>query len=238
MKNENLFEMWDEMGISLSTNSKLSKAMIESYITPKIKKLNSALSINAIVNIATSLTCIGLLSINTYIYKANNVMLGIQVSLLALSIIFFVYGIFIITKLREINSFTKDIAELIALKIKFVKVHYEYWVIVIALTVSILVFSVNSLIGNNTGTYQINNPQMYVVIHLAIFAFIYLINKNTTAQSVGQLKGYLTDIQNQTMDYSSTNEQKIQRYRLYYILFFAVVTVVLLLGIYLSYRGA
>lgn len=232
MNNDDLIKIWENNSQDSSNiNHKISKEMIENYLKPKISNLYLSFNISIVVTLAAFIAGIVVFSINTYIYRGNPAMFKLELGFLLLSMLFFIYGIFIFMKLREINNFSKSLIELIGSKIKFIKSHYEAWLVVLSVGMMILVFGVNTLADNQNGTYKINDVTSYVFVNLFVFGFVYLINKISAYTSIQKMKLYLSDLQLGAIE-NSKNDEIVNKKRTWIFICVAViVTVVIVLGI-------
>ncbi len=134
-------------------------------------------------------------------------------------------------KLRDINNFTKDLQELLNEKIKFMKVHYEIWMVITAFIVWILTFGLNTLIDNQEGIYRINQVDVYVLISIGIIIFIYVVQKISMATSMNTLKGYLSDLRANYLDQTKQIELRKKKQRWIYLVIVLIMTALFILGL-------
>jgi hypothetical protein len=210
--------------------------MITQYLKPKLSKVNMTFNFNLIFYLLALIASIVLLSMNLYGYRSNPVMLAVESGLLGLSLIFIGYGIFIFMKIREINNFSKDIRELLESKIKFLRLHYEIWLIITAVAVWTLSFALNTLIDNQDGLYRINRIGVFVLTTLAMLVFIYGAQKLSAEISLRTLKAFLSDLENCYLDQTSKIESRRKKLRWVYFVLIIILTITVVLGI-LKARG-
>jgi hypothetical protein len=158
-------------------------------------------------------------------------MLAVESVLLLLSLIFFVYGVFIFMKIREINNFSKDLHDLLESKIRFLRFHYEIWLIITAVVVWILSFAINTLVDNQEGLYRINRVGVFVIVSLAMLAFIYVVQKISAMASIQNLKVFLADLERSSVTGTETAEKNRKKMRLIYFAAIIILTALLILGV-------
>lgn len=232
MNGDELINIWEDSKQNrTSTNQKITKKMIENYLEQKVSKEYLSFNISILVTLLAFMASIIVLSINLYIYRDNPVMFNIETVLLTLSLLFFTYGMYVMIKLREINNFSKSLVELIKTRLKFLKSHYEIWLIALSIGMVILVFGVNTLFDNENGTYRINNVSNYLMVSLFVLGFVYSINKFVAFMSVKKMKLYLNDLQTGFVD-NAIRDEKLDKKRIWIYIFVALVlTATLVLGI-------
>jgi len=230
MENNNLIDTWEHQK-HVPENEKLDNKMISDYLKPKVSKVSWTFSSNLVFYLAALLASIIMLSMNLYGYRSNPVMLVAESGLLLLSVIFLGYGIFIFMKIREINNFSKDLHELLDTKIKFLRFHYEIWLIITAFVVWILSFAMNTLIDNKDGFYRINRVGSFIIISIIMIVFIYTVQKVSAEISLRHLKAFLSDLEASYLSQTGIIEQKKKKLRWFYIICIILLTAMLILGV-------
>lgn len=230
MENNNFINIW-EQNKHVPENEKFESTMITNYLKPKVSKVSWTFSFNLIFYLLALLASIVILSMNLYGYRTNPVMLAVELGLLFLSLIFLGYGVFIFMKIREINNFSKDLHELLVSKLKFLRFHYEIWLIITAIVVYILSFALNTLVDNQDGFYRINKVGFFVVISVAMLVFIYAVQKISAEVSLHNLKVFLTVLETSDMTQTENIEQKKRKLRWIYLAAIILLTAMLILGV-------
>jgi len=230
MDNNNFIDTWEKHK-HVPEKLKLDKEMISNYLKPKVSKVTWTFNFNLVFFISAFVGSVILLSMNLYIYKSNPVMLAIESGLLLACIVFICYGIYIFMKIREINNFSKDLRELLNTKIKFLRFHYEIWLLITAFEVWILSFALNTLVDNQEGFYRINRVGFFIIVSLAMVIFIYVTQKISAEISLRNLKAILSDLENNYLSDSETFEQKKKKMRYIYLILSVISTGLLILGI-------
>jgi hypothetical protein len=230
MENNNLINTWEQQK-HVPENEKLESKMISDYLKPKVSKVNWTFNFNLLFYLAAVLVSIIVLSMNLYGYRTNTVMLAVESGLLFLSLIFLGYGVFIFMKIREINNFSKDLHELLESKIKFLRFHYEIWLIITAFVVWILAFAINTLVDNQYGVYRINKIGVFVLTTLAMLVFIYAVQKLSAEVSIRNLRAFLTDLELSYIAQTEKIEQKRKKMRWIYFVVIILLTVLFTLGV-------
>jgi len=226
----NIIEIWEKNSHVPQTN-KLDKDMITKHIESKASKASRTFTFNLLTYLTALMASIIMLSMNIYGYRSNPVMFWVEIGLLFLSILFLGYGAFIFIKLRDINNFTKDLHDLLNEKLKFIKVHYEIWLVITAIIVVILTFSLNTLVDNQDGIYRINKVTLFVLVNIAMFLFIYAVQKISAASSTNLLKAYLNDLKANYLDQSNQIESRRRKLKWVYLIFGLILLIGFILGI-------
>ncbi len=169
-------------------------------------------------------------------YRSNPVMLAVESGLLGLSLLFLGYGFFIFMRIREINNFSKDLRELLQSKIKFLRFHYEIWLIITAIVVWMLSFALNTLVDNQDGFYRINRAGFFVVVSLVMLVFMYGVQKLSAEISMRTLKEYLADLEDSYLGRTEKVEMRRRKMKLVYLVLGIILTLTCILGI-LKFMG-
>ena len=230
MENNNFINIWEQKK-HVPENEKFENTMITNYLKPKLSKVSWTFNFNLITYLLALLASIVMLSMNLYGYRTNPVMLTVESGLLFLSLLFLGYGVFIFMKIREINNFSKTLHELLEAKIKFLRFHYEIWLIITAVVVWILSFALNTLVDNQDGFYRINKVGFFVAVSVAMLVFIYAVQKISTEVSINNLKAFLADLKTSDVNQTENFEQKKRKLRWIYIAAFILLTLILILGV-------
>jgi len=230
MENNNFINIWEQQK-HVPDNEKLDKKMITNYLRPKVSKVSLTFTSNLLFYLAALVVSIVLLSMNLYGYRSNPVMLTVEAVLLLYSLIFLGYGVFIFIKIREINNFSKDLQELLKSKIKFLRFHYEIWLIITAVIVWILSFSLGTLIDNQDGFYRINKPGFYIMISAIMLCFIYFVQKLSAEISLRNLKSILSDLEASCLEQTAQIEQRKKKMRWVYFTGIILLIALLILGV-------
>ena len=230
MEDNNLINIW-EQNKHVPENEKFESAMITDYLKPKVSKVSLTFSFNLIIYLLALLASIVMLSMNLYGYRANPVMLTVELGLLFLSLVFLGYGVFIFMKIREINNFSKDLHELLMAKIKFLRFHYEIWLIITAVVVWILTFALSTLVDNQDGIFRINRVGFFIIISVGMLVFIYAVQKISAEVSFHNLKALLTVLETNDMAQTESIERRKRKLRWIYLAAFIILTALLILGV-------
>lgn len=214
MENKDIFDIWDQGNKELLKNDKTSKAMIHDYLNKKALKTSVHFNVNILFYLFIQLVNVIFCSMNIVAYKMNPVILYVLIGSLVMSLAVLIYGTVLFIQLREIKNFSKSLSDLINDQLKFVKVKYEIWMIIISFTVLILIFNVNISVDYNNGYYPINNKLMYIGINLIVFVFNYIGLKVTGFRFINELKAYLSDLKNGVLDKSQNLEKGRKRLKL------------------------
>jgi len=235
MENNNLINIWEQKK-HVPENEKLESEMITQYLKPRVSKVYWTFNFNLVFYLFALLANIVLLSMNLYGYRSNPVMLAVESGLLGLSLLFLGYGFFIFMRIREINNFSKDLRELLQSKIKFLRFHYEIWLIITAIVFWILSFALNTLVDNQDGFYRINRVGFFVVVSLVMLVFMYGVQKLSAEISMRTLKAYLSDLEDSYLGRTEKVEMRRRKMKLVYLVLGIILTLTCILGI-LKFMG-
>jgi hypothetical protein len=230
MENNNFIGIW-EREKHIPDNEKLDNKMITQYLKPKVSKVYWSFKFNLIFYLLAVLASIIMLTINLFGYLTNPVMFIVESGLLCFSLVFLGYGFFIFLRIREINNFSKDLRELLQSKIKFLRFHYEIWLIITAIVVWILSFALNTLIDNQDGIYRINRVGVFVLTTLTMLVFIYGAQKLSAERSLRTLRAFLTDLENNYLCQTDKIELKRKKKRWILAAIGIILTITLILGL-------
>jgi len=212
MEQKNYIEIWEQQN-HVPDNQKLDTTMITKYLQPKVSRVRWAYNLNLLTYLVAIMASIVMLSMNLYGYRSNPIMLGVEAGLLILSLIFLGYGLYIFMKIREINMYTKDLRDLLHVKLRFLRFHYEIWLVLTAFVALILIFSLNTLVDNQEGIYRINKVPLYILVNLFVLVFIYGVQKLSSTFSMRELKGYMSDLESGYLEYASMVDKKRKKMR-------------------------
>ena len=230
MEDNNLINIWEQQK-DVPDNEKLENKMITEYLKPKVSKVSWTFLFNLVFYIAALVASVIMLSMNIYGYRENPAMLTAESGLLVLSLIFLGYGVYIFMKIREINNYSKDLRELLKSKIRFLRFHYEIWLVITALVVWILTFALTTLVDNQDGFYRINRVGMFLTVSLGMIVVIYSIQKLSAGLSLRNLKVFLADLEESSMARTEQFEHRRKKSKWLYVAAFLILTLLLLLGL-------
>jgi hypothetical protein len=106
-----------------------------------------------------------------------------------------------------------DLTTTIRSQIRFYKRDYEIWLWLVAFSVLLLTFAVNTMVDNDNGIYRINNPLTYAGLQIGIFFFMYLILKAAHYPLLKELRAHLSDLENQTTEATARFETQKRKWR-------------------------
>jgi hypothetical protein len=235
MNEKDYIKIW-EQDKHVPESQKLDKDMIIKSLQSKVSKVSKSYYMNLFTYLTAILARISVWSMKIYGYRSHPLMLGVETGLLIVSLLFLGYGVFILMKIREINTYTKDLGELLKAKLKFLRFHYEIWLICTAIVVLILSFALNSLVDNQDGLYRINNVILYVGINVGILLFVYGVQKLTAILNLGALRIYLKDLERGYLQKTTILEDRKRRLKWIFILIGVILLITAVLG-FLKFVG-
>jgi len=231
MKKDELIHMWQEGSEHLFRDEKTDRDMITQYLNEKTLKGKRSIHFNLIFYGVIHLSNIILLSLNLAGYQNNPSILWILITLLAITIGGLVFSMDVFLKFREINNYSDSLKNLIQKQLWFYRRPYEIWLFLASLSAIILMSNLNLYIDNNNGSYPINNKFMFVGVTVGALVFIYGALKLSSMLGLRNLKAYLVDLQQGTLDQSKRMERKKRRYLWLWVAVFILLSVSLVLGL-------
>jgi len=235
MEDNNIINIWEKKK-HIPEHQKIDINMVTKQLKPRISKVYWSFNLNLIIYLLVILASIVMLSMNLYGYRTNPVMLTVESGLLVLSLVFLGYGFFIFMKIREINNFSKDLRDLLQSKIKFLRFHYEIWLILTTVIAWILFFSLGTLVDNQEGIFRINRVGFFIIISMIMMGFIYAGQKLSAEITLTSLKAYLNDLEASYLGHTEKIELKKKKMRWIFLTLLIILTIICVLG-FLKIRG-
>jgi hypothetical protein len=164
-------------------------------------------------------------------YINNPVMIWALVPQLILSIGILIFGITVFYKLKVINNYSDTLSNLINKQLRFIKTDYEIWMVITSFSLLILIFAVNIFVDNDNGHYFIYNKIKYVIINIAVFLFIYGIQKFSSIFQFRALKIYLSDLKSGILDESIGLEKNRKKYKWLLVVIAIILTITAIFGV-------
>lgn len=150
---------------------------------------------------------------NLNVYSGNQAMLTIHAIILFISVAFLIYGIFLLRQVVQLSRPHMELINTIRSHIRLYKFHYEIWLWMVAFTVLLLTFAINSFTDNENGVYRINNPGKFALLEGVIFLFMYVILKAAHYPLLKELRAHLSDLENQTNKATARIEHQKRKWR-------------------------
>ena len=230
MENGDLIKIWNEGNQEILKNNRFERSELEAFLKPKVGKATLHLNLNILVYMAAQLAAMILIGFDLYGYRSNTVMLSVLIPMLIMCSAFFGYGVFLLSYIWQIHRGDFDLVTAINRKLKVYRTHYEAWMWIGAVSCLFLIFSLNTLVDNDQGTYRINRPVFFAVMCLLVLLFIYGVQKIAQFVAIRQVKVYLEDLQNDAL-YGSHDLQEVRRKHLIFNLILALIlTLLFILG--------
>ena len=138
--------------------------------------------------------------LNLYGYRTNPLLFSIHAILLFYCIATLGYGGYLMRLLKRLEDPMQDLASGIRSRITFFRTRYSAWLILSTLAIVALSFAINSYTDNMDGHYHINHPFTFVVVNMGIIVFCYGTIWAAHFSIFKDLRGYLTDLENESSD--------------------------------------
>jgi hypothetical protein len=164
-------------------------------------------------------------------YLGNPVMLMIQIGLALLGVIFGIYGIHLLREIRTMDRADESVMALLKRRWRFYRTKYEIWNFMMAATLVLLTFAVNSYVDNDNGRYRINRVEIFIIFSAIQFAFMYGINKIVQYPIRKEMKIFLSDLEGNVMEGMQTLVVFRKRWRIWVLIFLIIGIILFVLGI-------
>lgn len=231
MENNDLINIWKEGNQEILKDRRFERSELEAFLQPKVSKATLPLNSNIFVYMAVQLAAMVLIGFDLYGYRSNPVMLKVFIPMLIVCSFFLGYGVFLLSYIWQINHGGLDLVTAINRKLKVYRTHYEAWMWIGAVSSLFLIFALNTLIDNDRGTYRINRPVFFAVICLLVLFFIYGAQKIAQFFAVRQVRVYLADLQNDTLEGSHRLEKAKRQYMVVFLILVLILTILFIWGI-------
>ena len=231
MENNDLINIWKEGNQEILKNRRFERSELEAFLKPKVSKATLSLNLNIFVYMAVQLAAMVLIGFDLYGYRSNPVMLKVLIPMFIACSSFFGYGVFLLSYIWQINHGDFDLVTAINRKLKVYRTHYEASMWIGAFSLLFLNFALNTLIDNDQGTFRINRPVFFAVLCLLVLIFIYGAQKIAQFFAVRQIRTYLADLQNDTLEGSHRLEKAKRQYMVVYLILVLILTILFIWGI-------
>ena len=232
MEQDDLINIWKEGNDNLFKNHKIDKDMITNYLNEKTLVTSRYFTFNILFYCFVQLANIILISMNLVGYINNPVMIWALIPQLILSIGILAFGVNIFYRLKVINNYSDTLSNLINKQLHFIKTDYEIWMVITSFSLLILIFAVNIFVDNDNGQYFIYNKIIYVITNIAVFLFIYGIQKFSSVFQLRALKIYLSDLKSGILDESMGLEKNRKKYKWFLIVIAIIFTIIAIAGFF------
>jgi len=232
MERDELINIWKEGNENIFKNQKVNKDMITNYLNKKTLVTSRYFIFNILFYCCIQLASIIMISMNLAGYINNPVMMWALIPQLILSICILIFGISIFYKLKVINNYSDTLSNLINKQLRFIKTDYEIWLVITSFSLLILIFAVNIFVDNDNGHYYIYNKIKYVIINIAVFLFIYGIQKYSSVFQLRALKIYLSDLKSGILNESIGLEKSKKRYKWLLFVIVIIFTIIAIVGFF------
>ena len=232
MERDELINIWKEGNENIFKNQEINKDMITNYLSKKTLVTSRYFIFNILFYCCIQLASIILISMNLAGYINNPVMMWALIPQLILSICILIFGISIFYKLKVINNYSDTLSNLINKQLRFIKTDYEIWLVITSFSLLILIFAVNIFVDNDNGHYYIYNKIKYVIINIAVFLFIYGIQKYSSVFQLRALKIYLSDLKSGILNESIGLEKSKKRYKWLLFVIVIIFTIIAIVGFF------
>jgi hypothetical protein len=228
MNEDIIQEIWDK---GKSQKRELSVQEIEQALRPDVRRQSFAIRMYIWIWLVVLLGTFVLDALNIVGYSGNPVMLMTQIGLTLLGVIFGIYGIHLLREVHIIDRADESVMALLKRRLRLYRTKFEIWNFMMAATLVLLTFALNSYVDNDNGHYRINRVEIFIIFSALQFAFMYGINKIAQTPIRKEMKIFLADLEANVMEGMQTLVVFRKRWRIWLIVFFIIGTILLLFGI-------
>lgn len=228
MNEDIIQEIWDK---GKSQKKELSVQEIEQALRPDVRRQSFAIRLFVWIWLVILFGTFVLDGLNIAGYLANPVMLITQIGLTLLGVIFGGYGIHLLREIHIMDRADESVTALLKRRRRFYRTKFEIWNFMMAATLVLLTFAVNSYVDNDHGHYRINRVEIFIIGSAIQFAFMYGINKIAQYPIRKEMKIFLSDLEANVMEGKEALVVFRKRWRIWIIIFLIIGTILLVLGI-------
>jgi hypothetical protein len=222
-------EIWDE---GRAQKGELSIQEIEQALRPDVRRQSFAIRMYIWIWLVILLGTLVMDALNIVGYSGNPVMLTTHVGLTLLGVAFVIYGIQLLREIRIMERADESLIALLQRRLRFYRTKFEIWNLIMACTLVLLSFAVSTYIDNDKGHYRINRVEIFIIVSVMQFAFMYGINKIAQYPIRKEMKIFLSDLEENAMEGTQTLVVFRKRWRIWVVVFLVIGTVLLLFGIW------
>ena len=208
----------------------MTSAQIQSLLEPRIRRNAFSLRMWIWLYSAVLLLTLILSGINIFGYWANPIMLLVQVATCIVSLGFLAYGIYLLGDLARIDRADESVLATLRRRLLFHRKKLEIWIWIVAFTVYLLQFAINTMVDNQDGEYRINKPAFFAGVSIGMIFFMYAVMKIAQYPLVRELKAIVSDLENQVTDNTDRMVVLRRNWRLWSVLLSILLTLLLIWG--------
>jgi hypothetical protein len=215
----------------------MSREEIAGLLTPRVRR--SARGPNHIVwlFLGVQLAALVLASVNVPAYRANPLMLSVEVGIGVLALACAAFGIHLHGELRALEDPGVSLAETVRRRLAFYRGRWALWPWVAAVSTALLAFALTSLIDNQDGRYPIHKPAVFVGVNVAMVAVVALSVRLVLEPHERELRAVLEDVEAQLLDRTRAVDRERRRWRVLQLVLFVLLAAFAALGAWLALRS-
>jgi hypothetical protein len=223
-------DLWDRA----QEEEPMTTAQIQSLLEPQIRKNAFSVRLWIWFYLAVGLVTLILNGINIFGYWGNPGMRMVQVSTSIIMLGFLGYGVFLLTDLARIDGSDENVLSTLRRRLRFYQTKVEIWMWIVALTVYLLGFAINTMVDNQNGEYRIHQPALFVGISVGMILFMYAAMKIAQYPLVRELMAIVSDLENQVTEGTDQLAILKKNWRWWSVLLSIVLTLFLIWGLILA----
>jgi hypothetical protein len=162
-------KLWKSADDQILENESLDSDMVSRAINAQSIGITSKLLKSIRAGIIALALCVPLFSYNIYSYSGNNLISIFSIGCLILSGLLLSYLIFQYNSFNKLDQSGLSLQDLIVAKIQYFKKSLYLVDQTIAISLVLLILSLNLLTDNNEGNYQVNNIWLYIGFIIAAY---------------------------------------------------------------------
>jgi hypothetical protein len=230
-------KLWKSADSQILTNESIDIETVKQAITKQSIRITSKLISSFRAGIlALSLNVI-LSGFNIYAYAGNNLIFVFSISSLILSILLLLFLLYRYNNLNKLDQAGLSLQDLIVAKIKYFKQSLSYVHHAIAISLVLLIISLNLIIDNNGGHYQVNNVWLYAGIMIIAYLIPILMLRLTHNLYLKQYKSVLLDLNESKLTEMNAELRKYKWLKLFFLIIILLSFVVGIIALFFKIGG-
>ncbi len=215
----------------------MSEQQLLMELEPRAKRGSRALLTQAWCYLILQAGTLLLASLNIATYRADPVMLSVEIGLVVLALVFGAYGVHIHGEIRRLDRRDENLEASLRSRLTFYRSNAKAWMWLAALSLCAFSFALNSFIENVDGHYPINKPLVFILIQVAMVLIAVLALSMTHGPQLHEVRAVLEDLQAQRLDRTLAVDRERERISRWSVLLVVALSIFAALGAWLAWRG-
>lgn len=232
MNDDWIRDVWQHAG----EEQEMSKQEIARLLEPRVARGSRALYSWIWLGLGAQLSTLVLAGADLTGYWGNPLMFGVELAICVASLAFAAYSIRLYGELRRIDRLDESLAETVGRQLDFYRRRWTLWVWVTGLSVAMLSFALSTLVDNQSGTFPIHHPYVFVGTQVGMVLFLVVAFRVAQAPQLHELQAVLGDLEAQLLERTAAVDRGRARWRLAWLLLSLLLLAFLALGLWMAVR--